>query len=144
MSEELTAFLATNYCSGSALAVLYRKNPGDSELSLEMSGMLMVWNISGPRSPSNYSAVVCSSCMEGKQRLSPQAAVPCFSTNYNFCQKGESWLSCHLQLHTPTVLSSAHPRVLLRVLVWSKTNHFPDLSSHITRRGVIKGEEYVA
>lgn len=76
MSEELTASLATNYCSDSALAVSYRKNLGDKELSLEMSGMLMVWNISGPRSPSNYSAAVCSSCMKGKQRLSPQAAVP--------------------------------------------------------------------
>lgn len=135
LSEELAAFLATSYCSGSALAVLHRKNLEDSELSLEMSGMLMVWNISGPRSPANHFAVVCSSCTEGKQRLSPQAAVPCFPTKYNYCQKRESQLSCHLQLRAPTLLSYAHPRVLPRELVWSKPNNFISLTCLATSPG---------
>lgn len=63
MSEELTAFLATSYCSGSALAVFYRKNLEDSKLSLQRWEMFMVWNIRGLRSPSNHSAVVCRSYM---------------------------------------------------------------------------------
>ena len=78
MSEELTAFLATSYCSGSALAVLYGKNLKDWELSLDI---FIVWDISGPSSPSHPSAGVCSSCREGEQRLTPQAAVPCISAD---------------------------------------------------------------
>lgn len=81
MSEELTAFLASSYRSGSALAVLYRKNLKDWELSLERSGVFMVWGISGTSSPSHPSAGVCSSCREGEQRFTPQAAVPPISTD---------------------------------------------------------------
>lgn len=81
LSEELPACLASIYCSGSALAVLYRKNVKDWELSLERSGIFTVWDISGPSSPSHPPAGVCGSCREGEQRLTPQAALPYISTD---------------------------------------------------------------
>lgn len=136
LSEELTAFLATSYCGGSALAVLHRKNLEASELSLERSGMFMLWNICGPRSPSNHSAVVCSSFRRESRSSHLRLLFPVSpQTNYNFCQKRESWLSCHLQLHAPTLLPPAHPRVLLRELVSSKTNNLISLTCLATSPG---------